>query len=448
MAVGLKQVYGQLIFSGYDASRFTENSVSFTMADDLTRDLVVGLQSISYSGSTSNTLLSDAIDIYIDSTDPNLWLPEEVCDAFEEAFDLELDEDTGLYLVNETQRNVLLDTDAEVTFRLSDDKSGGDTVSITFPYAAFDLKAESPLVENGSYYFPLKRAANSTQYTLGRVFLQEAYVLGGHNSHDTWLTYPSYLSADYERKVFNVSACTWNSGAERDVVMIPSIGSGSSDGGDGSSDQNGSGSGLSGGEIAGIVVGAVGGAILLAALAACLFLRRRRRSKQRAYEVKDLQAKPGMTMIGGPAQHSSMPYSSADVSGWTPSTDSPPQPVLAGTAGSSSTPELDGRQTHATPDTEIDGKEIREGKHPVAKNAGVYELAGSHVGDRWSGRPATKDVAPDTSTSSPSAGSTNVSDESPPSPYVSTIGTTWGQETRPVSDMVSPVTAPKYRPHG
>lgn len=148
--------------------------MSFTMADDVTRDLVVGLQSISYSGSTSTTLLSDAIDVFIDSTDANLWLPKEVCGAFEDAFDLRLDNDTGLYLVNDTQRNNLLDTDAEVTFRLSNDKSGGDTVSITFPYAAFDLQAESPLVPNSSYYFPLKQADNTSQYTLGRVFLQEA----------------------------------------------------------------------------------------------------------------------------------------------------------------------------------------------------------------------------------------------------------------------------------
>ena len=144
------------------------------MADDYTRDMVVALQSISYSGSSSTTLLSDAIDIFIDSTDPNIWLPEEACDAFEEAFGLELDEDSGLYLVNETHRNSLLDSDAEVSFRLSDGKGGGETVSVTLPYAAFDLRAEYPLVEDASYYFPLKRAANSTQYTLGRTFLQEA----------------------------------------------------------------------------------------------------------------------------------------------------------------------------------------------------------------------------------------------------------------------------------
>lgn len=167
-------MYGQLIFSGYDTSRFTENSVSFTMADDITRDLVVALQSISYSGSSSATLLSSPVDILIDSTDPNIWLPEDACDAFEDAFGLTPDPKTGLYLVNETYHNTLLDSRAEVSFRLSDVESGGDTVTIVLPYAAFDLTAEYPLVDNSSHYFPLKRANSSAQYTLGRTFLQEA----------------------------------------------------------------------------------------------------------------------------------------------------------------------------------------------------------------------------------------------------------------------------------
>lgn len=172
----MKQVYGQLIFSGYDTSRFQENTASFTMADDVTRDLVVALQSISYSGSNSATLLSNSINIFIDSTDPNLWLPDDVVDAFESAFGLTLDNTTGLYLINETYHNTLLNENAQVTFRISDVQSGGDAVPITLPYAAFDLQAQYPLVANTSYYFPLKRANSSTQYTLGRTFLQEAYV--------------------------------------------------------------------------------------------------------------------------------------------------------------------------------------------------------------------------------------------------------------------------------
>lgn len=144
------------------------------MADDITRDLVVYLQSITYTGSSSSTLLSSPILIFIDSTDPNLWLPGSVCDAFEQAFGLERDSETGLYLVDEAQNTKLRDSKAQVSFKLSNVHSGGDSVEITLPYEAFALTAKPPLVNSTSYYFPLKRAANSTQYTLGRTFLQEA----------------------------------------------------------------------------------------------------------------------------------------------------------------------------------------------------------------------------------------------------------------------------------
>lgn len=144
------------------------------MADDVTRDLVVALQSVTYSGADESQLLTTSIHIYIDPTDPNIWLPDTAVDAFESAFDLTLDDSTGLYLVNESHHDQLLASNAEVSFRLSDVLEGGNTVTITLPYQAFDLKAEYPLVENISYYFPLRRAMNESQYTLGRTFLQEA----------------------------------------------------------------------------------------------------------------------------------------------------------------------------------------------------------------------------------------------------------------------------------
>ncbi|KAJ5924137.1 hypothetical protein N7466_008324 [Penicillium verhagenii] len=281
----LKEVYGQLVFSGYDTSRFTANSVSFTMADDVTRDLVVYLQSISYSGSSSATLLSEPILIFIDSTDPNLWLPESVCEAFENAFGLSLDSESDLYLVNDTHHTELLNSDAQVTFRLSDVDNGGDAVTITLPYDAFALTAEAPLVDNSSYYFPLKRAANSTQYTLGRAFLQEAY-----------------LSADYERGVFNVSACAWNENAEEDIITITSKDSDSSTcsgnactssaSGSNSSDNSSS---LSRGAVAGIAIAALVGVAILAAV---LFFFIRRQHQKTAYRATS--PRPGMSEYFGP----------------------------------------------------------------------------------------------------------------------------------------------------
>ncbi|EXK25662.1 hypothetical protein FOMG_17699 [Fusarium oxysporum f. sp. melonis 26406] len=90
------------------------------MADDVTRDLVVALQAISYSGADKAELLKSPIHIYIDSTDPKIWLPDSAVDAFESAFDLTLDNATGLYLVNESHHTQLVASNAEVSFRLSD----------------------------------------------------------------------------------------------------------------------------------------------------------------------------------------------------------------------------------------------------------------------------------------------------------------------------------------
>ncbi|OIW24827.1 acid protease [Coniochaeta ligniaria NRRL 30616] len=436
----LKTVYGQLIFSGYDTSRFTENSVSFTMAEDITRDLVVALQSISYSGSTSATILSNPIDIYIDSTDPNLWLPDEACDAFEKAFGLTLDSATGLYLVNATHNSELLASNAQVTFRLSDVKEGGAAVTIVLPYDAFNLTAEYPLVANSSSYFPLKRANSSAQYTLGRTFLQEAY-----------------LSVDYERKVFNVSACTWDEGAKPNIVTITSKDAAADPGTSGSPSSSATPSdakkGLGGGAIAGIVIGVVGAILLAIGLAFCL-LRKRRKWMKQGFAKTTVTPEPDESVLKGPvfnsgtqssatATHSS-PFSGADMSVPARSTaeysrsgaDTPARTATnEGSAAGGSTVELDGRDTLVRPNTELDGREIQ----PVAENPGVYELPGTEVaGDQ--GRETERDSTPSRAGSSPSNDSRD-GGNSPPGTYVSTLGTTWERddEQRGNHELVSPI---------
>ncbi|GKU06021.1 acid protease [Fusarium langsethiae] len=281
----LKKIYGQLIFAGYDSSRFIENPVTFTMANDVTRDLVVALQAISYSGAEKSQLLESPINIYIDSTDPNIWLPDDAVDAFESAFDLTLDNTTGLYLVNGSHHEDLLASNAEVSFRLSDVLEGGSTVIITLPYRAFDLKAEYPLVDKTSYYFPLKRATDESQYTLGRVFLQEAY-----------------LTVDYERGIFNVSQCAWVEGAKQHLVTITSrdededpptdtVTTGGK-GGTASTNRETSDStslrqSLSSGVIAGTVIGVVAGLVIVASASYVLVSRRRSRSRPSKLEIPE-----------------------------------------------------------------------------------------------------------------------------------------------------------------
>ena len=173
----MKSVLGSLTLGGYDQSRFTPNHQSFTFAPDTDRDIVVGIQNITatdQNGKTYGLLPLSGINAYVDSTVPQIWLPLEACLAFETAFGLTYDNKTGLYLVNDTLHASLLSRNPSISFTLGDTGSGVPATNITLPYASFDLTVTPPIVSSGTRYFPLRRAANQTQYTLGRAFLQEA----------------------------------------------------------------------------------------------------------------------------------------------------------------------------------------------------------------------------------------------------------------------------------
>ncbi|KAM3073700.1 hypothetical protein ACMFMG_004417 [Clarireedia jacksonii] len=253
--------YAQLIFGGYDSSRFTPNGASFTLSEDIDRDIVVAIQSITYSGTTQADLLPSPTYAFIQSTDPNFWLPEAACEAFEKAFGLSLDEETGLYLLNSTQRSLLKATNPQVTFSLSNALNGGESATIVLPFSAFSIPASYPFVPNDTYYFPLRKSSNDSQNTLGRAFLQEAY-----------------LTVDYERKNFSVSQCTWNDGAasELSTIISPSLISNSS------SATSGTGSHVSSNHNKPISVGLICGLVALIVVAIAIigfiifYLRRRK----------------------------------------------------------------------------------------------------------------------------------------------------------------------------
>ena len=171
-----KKVFGSLTLGGTDSARYIPNTNTFGFAGDISRDLVVGLQSITYSdNTTTNKVLMDSgILSFVDSTVPHIWLPISACQAFEKAFGLEYNTNVSRYLVNDTQHTAMLAQNASVSFVLGNEINGGSTVNITLPYGAFDLITGSPIVPNNTRYFPIRQAANDTQYTLGRTFLQEA----------------------------------------------------------------------------------------------------------------------------------------------------------------------------------------------------------------------------------------------------------------------------------
>ncbi|TVY89166.1 hypothetical protein LAWI1_G005978 [Lachnellula willkommii] len=265
----LNKVLGSLTLGGYDDSMFAHNSVTFPFYYDQSRDLTVGLKSITGSGGES--LLPNGILTLIDTTVSQIWLPREACTAFESTFGLVYDETTQLYLINDTQHATLQKQNTSLTFTLVPTLADTAGVNITFPYAAFDLEVSYPLVNTTQRYFPLHRADNDTQYTLGRVFLQEAY-----------------LTVDYGRSNFSVSQRTWELNAPKHTVDI--LPQNATDSGNG----NGTGTATVTAKpqktnIGAIVGGIIAGIAAIAALAFGIwfFLRHRRRAseEQKAAEL-------------------------------------------------------------------------------------------------------------------------------------------------------------------
>ena len=238
---------------------------------------------------TSTSLLPSGILAPIDASASEIWLPLEACRAFERAFGLEWNETAQIYAVNSSRHTALQEANANVTFTLGQESSGGSTVDVVLPYAAFDLTAQWPrwpVFPQNTAYFPLRRAANASQYTLGRTFLQEAY-----------------LSVNWEKGEFNVSLAAFPEDNRQQLVAIPSSSTPSE------SSNSGGSSSSSNGQTIGLAVGLTLGLLLLLGLATFFFLRYRRRRRRSEAEPTDDPSKP--------SSHSPSPSSSSPMTART-----------------------------------------------------------------------------------------------------------------------------------
>lgn len=264
----LKSVFGNLILGGYDSTRFkpNDNSFSFSFSTDPSKLLTVGVESIMATNSLKGTfsLSSGAHFSVIDSTIPHLWLPTAICSQFEQAFGLTYDPHTDLYLVNDTIHQQLVSKNPTITVKLVNSLQDTSTnyTNIQLPYAAFDLQASYPYYPNATNYFPIRRAANDSQYALGRTLLQEAYLI-----------------VDYERANFTVSQAVFPDPLPAaNIITITSKSS--------ASHTRKAKAGLGTGATIGIAVGA---AVILLLLAIFAFFFFRRRKTQKRYELANNQ---------------------------------------------------------------------------------------------------------------------------------------------------------------
>ncbi|KAH8808916.1 aspartic peptidase domain-containing protein [Xylogone sp. PMI_703] len=264
-----------LTIGGYDANRFVPHNLTFSL--DLTQQPVTYINSVVVASSLDSTALSSPVELLnaadkvyatIDSSTPYLWFPTSVCDRFATALNLTYNSTLNLYTFdsNPNQHDILTDSQLTFTFSLSDFSSpqATDIVNITLPYAAFDLQLTYPAIPNTSLgsndstklYFPLRRAANESQYTIGRAFLQEAYLITDYDRH----TFSVHQAVHTVDPIANTSITTIISPYESQYYA-----------------DWGYSAGLSTAAKAGIAVGVVIFVVLLGLLAFFLIRRRRRR---------------------------------------------------------------------------------------------------------------------------------------------------------------------------
>lgn len=194
-----------MTLGGYDAARFIPNDVSFNLATDISRDLVVGLQGIisSESNGSIQSLLPSPHLTFIDSTVPYIYLPLDACRAFERGLGLVWNESYELYTVDEELHQSLMTRNPTLKFEIGQLETKGPTVDIELPYASLDLSYTADFGSTPVRYFPIMRAQNDSQLTLGRTFLQEAY-----------------LTTDYERANFSISQCRFEEPVGKKILPI------------------------------------------------------------------------------------------------------------------------------------------------------------------------------------------------------------------------------------
>jgi hypothetical protein len=225
---------------------------------------------------------------------PYLHLPRTTCDAIAKYLPVTYKEALGLYLwdteTDARRYEEITTTYSYLTFTLHDETSQDDQ-DIYVPFSLLDLELDSPIVSSKTRYFPCRpyTPERGEPYHLGRAFLQAALLVQNWETNTTWLSQaPGPNNTTPSRPVIIEETdstiaempnapmwlATWN-GTLRDSTWSQTNQSSGSTGSNGylaSEDSS-----LSGGAIAGIVIGAVAGLAVIAG--AIFFYLRRRRSK-------------------------------------------------------------------------------------------------------------------------------------------------------------------------
>jgi hypothetical protein len=293
---------GSLILGGYEQNRALGTVGVFPFTDGIPRgflrDVVLGTErggspfgatnegSI-FKGLGGNDRAADLVEqlggkrgsvvVLLNPSSPYIYLPEGTCETAAAQLPVTMDDDLGLYIWNtsDPRYSRIVNSPAYLGFVLADLTATNITVKV--PFKLLDLTLEPPLVTEPTRYFPCKPFDSPyLVWQLGRAFLQAAFLGFNLDKNVTFLAQAPGPDMDQsvmrtiapgDTTILSNSIDTFAETWRTTWTELPSDGSAPA----------GQSTGLSGGGIAGVVVGCL--VILIAvAVFAWWCIRRRKRA--------------------------------------------------------------------------------------------------------------------------------------------------------------------------
>ncbi|KAI1760418.1 acid protease [Hypoxylon sp. FL1150] len=191
---------GSFYFGGYDQNRIVGEVLTFE--DDYTKAITLKDISIKVMDGSSpwtfeslggllasgnSTINSGGVQVSVDGCSPYLTLPKSTCDAIAKELPVTYNENLGLYFwnIDDAKYSQIVSSPSVLEFIFIGD-SNTQNVSISVPFRHLNLTLTAPLVDNPTPYFPCYTGP-SNQFTLGRAFLQDAFVGANWGSKSWWL---------------------------------------------------------------------------------------------------------------------------------------------------------------------------------------------------------------------------------------------------------------------
>lgn len=192
---------GSLHFGGYDQNRVVGDVLTSPTSGDYHREITlkdVAIRVVDGSspwsfeagqggllGRGNASIGSQGLQVLIDGCSPYLSLPRSTCDAIARHLPVAYDAELGLYMWNadDAKYSQIVGSASALEFTFLGG-SNTDRVPISVPFRHLNLTLGQPLAASPRPYFPC--FTGSDTYTLGRAFLQDAF-MGADWSARTWV---------------------------------------------------------------------------------------------------------------------------------------------------------------------------------------------------------------------------------------------------------------------